>query len=264
MNILGEAYIFYADIYFVQNFLIKLIVLWLVMSVSKKFFQVSLYRLVAAAIIGTLFEIIGLLYIGNYMLFLLLAHLIEVPCMVLFLERKNKEQLIKNILWGYFFTMIINAVLEAFYNIFGQNGHYFILLILSCGVVVIGTTYFLHWKKQTKGVYDVELKQGDICVRRKAFYDSGNHLKDPYTQKGVHIISEKLMKELSITEEKKVYIPYHSLGNENGLMDVVYLDEILIYGSKETVKQQKIPVGITKEDMFFDKSYEMILNEEVF
>ena len=264
MNIICDTYIFYGDIYFIQNFLIKLTILFLIVRVSKKEHQISVAKIVFISMIGTLFEIIGLICVKNYTFFLIVVHLLEIPTMLFFLQGKDRNQLVKSIILGYLFTMIINSVLEAFWNLFGKSGHYLILLLLSCLGVIFGTIHYLQWKKYTKGVYSVELVHGETSVVVKAFYDSGNRLQDPYTKNGVHIISEKLLKELSLKEETKVYIPYTSLGNSNGLMEVYYIDFLQIYGPKNTIKQQKIPVGVATEELFLNKSYKMILNEEVF
>lgn len=236
----------------------------MVTYISKKYLHIPIARIISIAALGTFFEIIGLLYIDSYSFFLIVVHLLEIPCMLFFLQGKDRKQLRKGIILGYLFTMMINSLLEVFWNAFGEKGHYLILLLLSCAVVVFGTIHYLQRKKYTKGVYSVELVHGEISVMVKAFYDSGNRLQDPYTKKGVHIISEKVLKELSLVEENKVYIPYTSLGNSNGVMEVYYIDFLHIYGPKNTIEQQKIPIGAATEDLFLNKSYEMILNEEVF
>jgi len=69
---------------------------------------------------------------------------------------------------------------------------------------------------------------------------------------------------LKIPKEKKVCVPYQSLGASAGLIDVYYIENIKIYGNPNIVELQKIPIGVTKDDLFSDKLYKMILNEEVF
>lgn len=264
MGLLVNTYIFYGDIYFVQNFLVKLTLLFLISYSLKIQTKVSIIKIVLIAGFGTIFEVLGLLSGISYEFFLTLVHLFEVPCMVLVLIGKFRTFLVRGIVLGYLYTIFVNGVLEVFSNSFGKAGHYMLLLTFACIVCVFGVITYQQIRKQNKDIYMVELVHGDRKLSVKAFYDSGNHLKDLYTKKGVHIISEKLLKELSLIEEKKVYIPYQSLGNSNGLIEVYYMDSLHIYGQKNMIEQHKIPVGVAKEDLFLNKSYEMILNEEVF
>ncbi len=268
MNILGSTYIFYADVYFIQNFIIKITILYLSLYCNKfQFFLTSpklIGKICLASAIGTGIEIIGLFVGKSYYLFLVLVHVLELPLMMCLVLGKERRQMIKLIVTGYFFLILINGVIEILWNWLGKYGNLIFFICVAFVIVLVGVHIWKQYKKMQKGIFQVEIIHNGKQITNLAFYDSGNHLKDPYTGKGVHIISEKLMTELSLFGEKIVCIPYHSLGNANGLMDVVYLDEILIYGNKEIVKLQKIPVGITKEDLFQNKSYEMILNEEVF
>lgn len=264
MIILANAYVFYADIYFLQNFLIKLTVLFLIVHSYKRQNVVSNRKLIIVAITATILEVIGLSFIVDYHFFILFVHIFEIPGMVLVLLGKRVEDLFGGIIRGYLFTVVINGVLEILWNMFGYKGHYLGLIILACVITIIGILKYMKHVKQTKGIYDVELLYDKNQVKTKAFYDSGNHLVDPYTQKGVHIISEQLLNQLKIPKEKKVCVPYQSLGASAGLIDVYYIENIKIYGNPNIVELQKIPIGVTKDDLFSDKLYKMILNEEVF
>ncbi len=96
----------------------------------------------------------------------------------------------------------------------------------------------------------------------KGFYDSGNKLKDSYSNKGVHIIAQDKLATLEV--EAPVYVPYHSLGNETGMLTVYYIDEFIVEGEQKRIKIQNCPFGVTKDNLFEGKNYQIILNEEVF
>lgn len=264
MSLLGNTYIFYGDIYFFQNFLIKLTILFLVSYSMKIQTIVSVIKLILIAAIGTMCEILGLLSVFSYEFFIGFVHLFEVPCMVLGVLGKKKTFFLRGIVLGYLYTMLTNGILEVFWNTFGENGHYGIILFFTCVTVVLGSVMLIQTRRRNKDCFEVELIHNESKIRIKAFYDSGNHLKDPYTQKGVHIISTQLFSKLALEKDKKVYIPYQSLGNNNGLIEVYYIELLHIYSQKNVIEQHKIPVGVAKEDLFSNKSYEMILNEEVF
>lgn len=115
-----------------------------------------------------------------------------------------------------------------------------------------------------KGIFLVELLHREKRVVTYGFYDSGNRLKDPYTGKGVHIISEQLLKRLELNRDNVVLVPYQALGSESGMVEVYYVDELVLEGEKQKKSWKKCPLGVTKENLFKESKYEMILNEEVF
>lgn len=268
MNILSETYIFYADVYFVQNFIIKIAVLYLSLYSNKLHIHTLTLKgcgkICLVSFLGTVFEIVGLLLGSSYNLFLVLVHVLEIPLMFLGVLGKEMRHLFSTIIAGYFFVMLINGVLEILWNWFGQGGNYILLLLFTCGIVIAGVRIWQNCKKMQKGIFLVELVYQDKRISTYAFYDSGNRLVDPYTGKGVHIVSETLFKKMDLDRENAVFVPYQTLGNEEGIVEVYYVDELTIEGEKQRIKRQKCPLGVTKETLFQEKSYEMIINEEVF
>ena len=127
----------------------------------------------------------------------------------------------------------------------------------------MGTRMYRNYARIQKGIFQVELIQTGKRLRIKGLYDSGNRLIDPYTGKGVHIVSRRVLEECK-QEITPVYVPYHALGNENGMLAVYYIDELIVEGEKGRSILQNCPVGVTKDNLFEGKNYEMILNEEVF
>lgn len=267
MSLLNDTYIFYADVYFVQNFIIKMAVIYLSLYCNKFYFAVSnfqkLGRIVFVAGLGTIIEIVGLVLGNSYNLFLLLVHILEVPLMILFVLRKERNKIWKTIVSGYFFVMLINAVLEMLWNWFGTLGNYVFFLCISCGLVYIGIRIYQNYSRMQKGIFPVEIMHEGKSVFVYGLYDSGNRLKDPYSQKGVHIISPDIILQFELDTSQEVYIPYQALGNEQGLIRVYYLEYIRIQNEQKFVKYEKVPVGVAEESLFQSKRYQVILNEEV-
>lgn len=268
MSILGDSYIFYADVYFIQNFLIKIAVLYLCLFSNRCHWIIfsfkGVIRIIIAAGVGTIIEIIGLFFGDSYYVFLLLVHVLEIPCMVWVILGKEKKQIVRIMICGYFFLMLINSVLEVLWNWFGEAGNYVFMLCASCGFVYIGICAYLNERKMRKGIFPVEIFHYKKRFTSYGFYDSGNRLIDPYTQKGVHIISEQLWKQMGLEKEAGVLVPFQSLGNEEGVVKVYYVDELVIGVGKERKKWHRCPFGVTKDNLFEGKKYEIILSEEVF
>ncbi|MBQ2901891.1 MAG: sigma-E processing peptidase SpoIIGA [Agathobacter sp.] len=251
-----------------QNFIIKIAVLYLSLCCNKLSSHVvttrGLGKIVLAALLGTITEILGLLWSSSYDVFILCVHLLEVPVMVRFVLGKERRRLLPIILSGYFFIMVINGFLEILWNQFGEKGSYIFYLIFSCVVVTVGGRIWKNYTRMRKGIFAVEVRHHGKIIRTHGFYDSGNRLIDPYTGNGVHIISEQLRKRLELQEETAVFVPYQALGNEKGILKVYYVDELMIDGEKGRKIIQKCPLGVTKDNLFEGKKYEIILNEEVF
>jgi len=250
--------------------------LYLALYCNKKYVIVDnmkgVRKICLVSFLGTIFEIAGLMLVNSYNLFLILVHIFEIPLMFIGIVGKEKRHLIKLIITGYFFTMLINGVLEALWNQFGERGSYIFYLLFSCGAVIVGVRIWNNYTRMQKGIFQVELLYKGNQVQTQAFYDSGNRLMDPYTKKGVHIVSEKLIKKLGMksvmsdgTEEKQtVFIPYKSLGNEADLLEVYYIDELIVEAEKQRKRIEYCPLGVTKDNLFEGKNYEIILSEEVF
>ncbi len=225
-------------------------------------------KIVFASLLGTIVEILGLLWSSSYDVFILYVHLLEMPLMMLFVLGKEKRKILSVILSGYFYIILLNGVLEALWNQFGECGGYLFVLVFSCGAVIVGVRIWRNYTKRQKGIFHVELSHQRKRIQTNGLYDSGNHLKDPFTGKGVHIISKALVRKVGIYENQTikspVYIPYQSLGNEQDLLEVYYIEKLIIEGERGRITIQNCPVGVTKDNLFEGKNYEIILNEEVF
>ena len=128
-------YIFYADIYFIQNFMMKIAVIYLALYCTKMYETISsmkgIGKICIVSFVATIFEILGLLLTGSYSVFILCVHLFEVPFMIWSVVGNVKQKIIRIIIAGYFFLMIINGVLEALWNQFGEHGSYLFYLLFS-------------------------------------------------------------------------------------------------------------------------------------
>ncbi|MBQ6844464.1 MAG: sigma-E processing peptidase SpoIIGA [Agathobacter sp.] len=268
MNILSKTYIFYADVYFIQNFIIKAAVLYLSLCTNKQYRVTTtgkgILKISLVSLLGTLIEIIGLIYGNSYSVFIALVHVLEIPLMIGVVLGKERCRIVPVIIAGYFFMMLVNGVLEILWNQFGRNGNYLFYLISACGVVVVSVRIWQNYSKIQKGIFRVKLIHQEKSVVTYGFYDSGNHLVDIYTGKGVQIISENVFQKLGLENEDPVLLPFQALGNETGIIEVFYIEKFIIEGEKENIQLEKCPLGVTKDDLFKGKKYEIILNEEVF
>ena len=251
-----------------QNFLIKLAVIYLSLYCNKFQVHISSFKgigkIALASFMGTFIEVMGLMFSDSYQLFLILIHILELPFMFWIIDTKMRRKRVQLIITGYLFIMIVNGVLEVLWNWFGESGGYIFYLICSCGFVIVAVRIWMNYKREEKGVFQVEFIHRGKHIKTYGFYDSGNCLIDPYSNKGVHIASGKLLEQLDIKKETAVLVPYHALGTEEGLLKVYYIEEMLIEREKQKSSWKDCPLGVTKENLFEERKYEIILNQEVF
>jgi len=259
---LSTTYIFYADAYFVQNFLMKTTVIFLALWVNKERFGIPIYKIILSSGIGTILEVTFLMW--SHLPWLAgIYSVLEIPVIVCVLLGKRWKQIVKISISGFFFVMIMNGFIEILWNYFGKWGHYGFLVCLSCGIGVFTIKHLLRYCKIQKGIYPVELLHKGQKVSCYGFYDTGNCLKDVYTGNGVHIISKMLGERLHLSEEKAVLIPYASLGREADLIKVYYLEHICVYDKNKQKKETPVAVGLAEDNLFQNKKYDMILNENI-
>ena len=261
---MNHTYIFYADVYLLQNFLIKSSALYLTLWYQKYLPKGIFIKLCLTAFAGSVIEIVGLLSGFGYNWFIAIVHLLEVPGMMLFLIGKEKKYLVKAIITGYFFILLINGIQEVFWNVLGEKGSFPFFLFISCGfTIIVVKNLSAHAKTETYLFY-VELQNGEMHCNVRGFYDTGNRLKEPYGQKKVHIVTKEVCDKLILENTSKLFVPYQALGNTEGILEVFYIDSIKIIKEKQVFEILNGAIGIGDKQLFEGKGYEMILNEDVF
>lgn len=256
-------YIFYADVFFIQNLIVKVGVLALTIKTLKIPMKKPVMKMMMIASTATLLEIIGLFFIPNYTVFLIVAHVVIIPGMLAALLWRQREVIGKALVCSYFYVIFLNGVIEAVWNNVGGKGYFSVFVIggvLFGGAVVLA---FLRRWKVRKGIYEVNILKVKDSWKLKGFYDSGNQLRDPYTGKGVHIISEDVAKRILFSKEGGVWIPYYTVGNPQGLIEVHYVEQLEICKGKDKVIQKHVPLAVTTNEIFVGKDYEIIINEDV-
>lgn len=257
-----QTYIFYADVYLWQNFLIKSVALYLTVWYEKYLPKGIILKIILTAFIGTILEIVGLLSKAGYEWFIGMVHLIEVPGMLFFLM--GKKYSVKTIITGYFFILVINGIQEAIWNIFGENGNFLFFLVISCGLaIVIARNLYVRIKTE-QYIVSVELQNEISYCQVRGFYDTGNRLKEPYGGKAVHILSKEICERFLVENQAKMLVPYQALGTTQGVLEVFYLKTMKIEQGKQRLELSDVAIGIGDVQLFEGKVYEMILNESVF
>jgi len=139
---------------------------------------------------------------------------------------------------------------------------------------------------------DTELILGDMKVSTKGLVDTGNCLYDPVFRKPVIIIEMMLLMDLMPAEQyqrllalknliadndqesdnyelvdtlpfKLRFIPYHSVGRQNGILLGLVLDKVLVRQGKDAICNEKVTAAIYDDMLSTCNDYHVILHKEL-
>ena len=117
--------------------------------------------------------------------------------------------------------------------------------------------------KQNRNYYTVTVISQNNSIEVKGLYDSGNVLCAGRNREPVHIASDKVF---SILTEKKdsIMVPYKSLGNEDGIIEVYRFDCMQIKCGYSRIELHDVLIGKASASLLKNVAYDIILNEAVF
>ena len=125
--------------------------------------------------------------------------------------------------------------------------------------------WLLGFRERAADVFEGELGYHGRTIHIKGLLDTGNHLRDPVFGKPVSILTENRKRELCGGEEPLYQmIPFHSLGEPNGILPAFFADVLYIYQKDGSRRQIERPlIGITKEPLSSQMDYDMIAHPEL-
>lgn len=261
-------YVFYVDVFLVQNFLMNLIILSLTTVFWKRSVKWGKLRMVAAGLFGAVLSALCLILLGNYRGTMAVMAFFIVPAMlVLAFGWPGGRQFVFCVGTSLLSAVVLNGVALAFYNLIGIT-----TLNLYVSIVVLITAHFLVKcmlvsVRQQKRQLEVTLTGSGECVSCMGLYDSGNLLRIPETEEPVHIIAPELMSRLAgkgesdeLTEET---IAFRALGAGEGNLKVYRIRALDARQGNFCCHMEPAWVGCGDEALMKGKSYQIILNAAI-
>lgn len=243
----------YLDLEIILNFCYDFLLLITLDMTLKR--HGKLRRLIFSAIFGSLSIFLLLLPLNNFVLFILkiLASIIMV---LVAYGYKDVKYTFNNILYLYMESVILGGFLY-FLNIafsykntgliffhHGLSINYILLLIIA--PVILGI--YIYQNKRIKNFYNY-LYEVKIVLKNKeevkcqGFIDTGNHLKDPITNKFIILVEPNLLK---INESYPIYVPYRTI-EKRGILECFSIDYIEV--NKQKFKNYLVGIALEKFNM---------------
>ena len=167
----------------------------------------------------------------------------------------------------YGFSFLMGGVLEVlseqipFFRAHGMG----VLGVCSAGVFTYGlfVDFYTKWKNHSgDAVLPVKVVWQDRELLLKALVDTGNSLYEPLGGKPVSIVEKNVMERMFCGGRPQCFraIPFHSIGKAYGILDGYELTELIIFGKNEMIKIEKPMVGLFDGKLSAGAAYQMILH----
>ncbi len=169
----------------------------------------------------------------------------------------------------YISGFLVGGIMEYLHQYIRVGSLFFALAIAGYFVSLGAFNMLTYLAEKRVRSCRVRLFKNGREYETEALVDTGNRLRDPVTGKPVSIISSEAAKALAIggwgkeltDTERFWYIPYHSIGKEDGVMPAGALDQIWIL-KNPLLKIESPIVAVCEANMTAD-DYEMIMSPDL-
>lgn len=256
--------IVYIDLFFLLNFWMNLLIVFLVRKITRT------YRTIRCIMAAFLEAGVGC---GLLLLFFLTesmaVFLLHIPCLFLLnvLAFGNR-----NMLWHLFLFVLtgasIGGIQSAVFSVSASETEWPMILLVSVSCflacMALEKQCRVRWKEEHMKAKTV-LEFEDRKMFATALVDTGNKLYDPFFHKPVILVDERMMKDIVMCckeshPEKLQYIPYHSVGRTNGMLEGVMFDRVSIQWQEKRLQFSKVIAAATKENLYKGKEYQVIFH----
>lgn len=262
-------YELYIDVFFLVNFMMD----YLLLCILKKLLKCSATHgsICIGAIVGALCTCVIMVIPGlnAFVKFILFHGVVNILMIKTGLKIGWNKTFLKAYIFLYIGAFILGGIMEYLHQ-YIRTGSLFFALAAAGYFVSLGIWNLITClaERNVRRCRVRLMKDGKECTV-EALIDTGNRLRDSVTGRPVSIISTDVSEKLGIhisPEEKNCgqdirYIPYHSIGKAEGILPIVTLDRMYIYG-KEKALIEKPVIAICEEDISAD-DYEMIMNPDL-
>ncbi len=248
----------YVDLILILNFTLDLILLMSVKILLRR--NTTLFRLILSSFIGSLTILLLFINLNTF----LFKFIISIIMLLIAFSFKNIKYFIKNFIFFYLTSIILGGFLyflniEFSYSniglIFINKGlsiNFIFLILISPIIIIIYIKQVKELKNNYNNYYKLTIYFIDNKVKNYIGYlDTGNILKDPYTNKPIILIN------YFKNNYKKILVPYKTV-NKSDLLECFKVDKIFI--NNKYIKN--VLIGLSKNKIEID-GVDCILNQNI-
>lgn len=265
--------VIYIDSFFLYNFFMDVLLLLITAGIAGR--KTNWLRVVSSAVLGAMSAVGGILF-GNGTI-VLVGKMIVIYILVPYLMVRITFGKISGkqtrrtyfILYGVVFCAggLIQAV--ALHTMFGYQlmaGYIGNKWLYTSIIIFFAFSFYAVRISNVKSAYSDSLCQVRLRIRGNCYsmmglIDTGNRLKDPINGKAVNVMNGKIIKDdLNLLYH---YIPYHSVGNEHGVIRVFIADDMEIVVNGKKIISEKPEIAVYEGEVSSDLEYDILLNTDL-
>ena len=255
-------YELYIDVFFMVNFMMDTILLLIVRRLIGS--HVSYKRIYLGAMAGAMLTcLIIAVPISYEIVKIILFHgVVNIVMIQTGIGTGWSRELLIAWIYLYISSFLVGGIFQFLSQYIRVGSLFFLLAVISYYAVNAVLELLEYILIQRNYRCQVLLCKGNRKLQVHALIDTGNRLRDVVTDQPVHIIDQNTAKKIFSKEDLRMvrFIPYHSIGKDEGIMPLVTLDRICILKRKRHWIEK--PLVAVCEGVLTDDQYQMILNPD--
>ena len=268
-----------------------LVILLIVNRIMR--YHASAIRLLLSSTLGAVWSVAAVMIPDRYRLFVnlctyfivtaLMLAVINNPLNIIKARQSNKDRYaLTNYLKELFKGMIIMLSVACFsggimhmivyYTYAGwiirrilvtYNQLIYLILISVVVIIVIARVYRTY--KKNSDIYKVTVIVDNHKIMLHGIVDTGNQLTDKYTGKPVNVMDKSYFENVlyQINDYGRLkyhFIPYRTIGNNEGIIEVITSDYMYISGKDETKAYKGALIGLSDRKVSQNGEYQALIN----
>jgi stage II sporulation protein GA (sporulation sigma-E factor processing peptidase) len=268
-----------------------LVILLIVNRIMR--YHASAIRLLLSSTLGAVWSVAAVMIPDRYRLFVnlctyfivtaLMLAVINSPLNIIKARHSNKDRYaLTNYLKELFKGMIIMLSVACFsggimhmivyYTYAGwiirrilvtYNQLIYLILISVVVIIVIARVYRTY--KKNSDIYKVAVIVDNHKIMLHGIVDTGNQLTDKYTGKPVNVMDKSYFENVlyQINDYGRLkyhFIPYRTIGNNEGIIEVITSDYMYISGKDETKAYKGALIGLSDRKVSQNGEYQALIN----
>ncbi len=268
-----------------------LVILLIVNRIMR--YHASAIRLLLSSTLGAVWSVAAVMIPDRYRLFVnlctyfivtaLMLAMINSPLNIIKAQQSNKDRYaLTNYLKELFKGMIIMLSVACFsggimhmivyYTYAGwiirrilvtYNQLIYLILISVVVIIVIARVYRTY--RKSSDIYKVTVIVDNHKIMLHGIVDTGNQLTDKYTGKPVNVMDKSYFENVlyQINDYGRLkyhFIPYRTIGNNEGIIEVITSDYMYISGKDETKAYKGALIGLSDRKVSQNGEYQALIN----
>lgn len=259
-------------------------------------YHTTLSRILSASALGAVWSIIAVIFPDKYKLFVnlctyfivtgLMLIIINSPLNIIRAAGGNRgryalRNYLKELLKGIMVMLSVACTLGGamhilvYYTYAGYIIHNVLIKNRQMLIITAITIFFVFvviriMNKINKGmsVYKVAVTVGNECIVLRGIIDTGNQLMDMYAGKPVNVMDKvyfnKVLSKINDYSRLKYHlIPYRTVGNNEGMIEVITADYMYISDDSETKAYENVLIGLSDVKVSEKDDYQVLINGQM-